>query len=269
MRTYEQQYEDLVRDVLNNGEVRVTRNDRITKSLFGKTLTIDVALGFPLLNGRKMFYTGILGELCAILRGPKNISEFHKFGCKYWDMWGDPETGDIDIDYGNAWLDFGGFNQVDVVIDAVKNDPTNRRMLISGWRPDRLDSLSLPCCHYAYQFYVSDINGVKTLNMMWHQRSVDVMVGLPSDVAFAAAWLIAMSYFTNTKPGKIMFTLGDTHIYEVHEANALIYLNTPKSYRLPAWSFNTEADTIYDLLPQDYTITGYNPKEKLKFELLV
>lgn len=265
-RPYEMQYEDLVRDILANGEVRQTRNGKV-KSVFGRTLEIDLGGGImPLLNGRKIFYNGILGEFCAMLRGPKNVKDFRAQGCNYWDLWADTD-GNLTLDYGNAWLDFNGVNQLQNVIDAIKNNPTDRRMIITGWRPDRLDELSLPCCHYAYQFYVRDLEGKKCLDMLWHQRSVDTMIGLPSDMVFGSAFIIAMAAYTNTTPGRLIMTLGDTHIYEEHVEAAEKYLERIKRYRPPLCEFKKVRKHITEIEKEDFDIRCYECQSPIAFEL--
>ena len=267
MITFEQQYQHLVKYILNFGELRRIRNG-MAKSIFGRTISFDTSNIFiPLLRGRNMFYKGVFGELCAMLRTPTNIADFKKFGCNYWDLWADKD-GNIDIDYGKAWLDFNGINQLDEVMETIRLNPTDRRMIISGWRPDRLEELSLPCCHYAYQFYVRYPNSAKCLDMLWHQRSVDVMIGLPSDMIFATAWLKAIAHFTGCKAGRITMTLGDTHIYDEHIKNAEIYVNTNiDSLPLPTLDFKTKAKTIYDILPSDFIVERYSPVQELKFKL--
>lgn len=264
MRHFELQYQDLVRDILTNGELRETRNS-IVKSIFGASITLDLTQSFPILNGRKVFYEGVLGEFCAMLRGPKNILDFKKFKCNYWDLWA-KENGDLNLDYGNLWKDFSGINQIENVINSIKNNPTDRRMIVSGWDPSHIPSLSLPCCHYAYQWYVRDIDGVKKLDMLWHQRSTDVMIGLPSDMVFAAIWLIAMASYTDIKPGRIIMTLGDSHIYEEHFSGAYKYLDIVKCLRPTEWEFNKPKD-FFEILPEDFKLLNYNPKEVIKFKL--
>jgi thymidylate synthase len=260
---YEQDYEQLVSKIMNTGDFKLGRNGE-TVSTFGETLTIDLKYGFPILSGRKLFYKGVLGELAAMLKGPKTIRDFEKYGCNYWKLWA-KENGDINIDYGNKWLDFHGANQLQNVIDTIKTDPNNRRMIVTGWDPSNLDNLDLPCCHYAYQWHVGTDG---SLNMMWHQRSVDTMIGLPSDVIFAAAWLIIMANEVKLKPGKIVMTLGDTHIYMEHAIQAEQYLARTKTYKLPSWTLlSYEGDEHVDFMPEMLVINDYDPNCRLDFEL--
>ena len=265
MLKFELDYIELVCKVLQKGEHRMTRNGA-TRSLFAQRLEIDLSYNpyFPLLVGRKMFYKGVFGELAAILRGPKHIEDFRKWGCNYWDKWAEPD-GTITVDYGNAWLANG---QIERLKHCLAENQQDRRMIIDAWRPERLLYLNLPCCHYAYQFYVTSD---KHLHMMWHQRSVDVMVGLPSDIVFAAAWLIMIANEFNLKPGMITMTLGDTHIYEGHVDSAFKYLHQAReSIGVVPPTCTLIAEPGKDFLqfePTDIVINGYNPAPKIGFEL--
>ena len=221
MRKFEQDYASLISRILLTGEERETRNG-MTKSLFGLNLTVPVGESlFPMLQGRKMWVNGPIGEYAAMIRKPKHLDDFRKWGCNYWELWAKPDNS-IDIDYGNAWFDFNGVDQIADLKDKLANNPTDRRMIVNGWRPDRLNTVDLPCCHYSYQFYV---RGGKHLDILWNQRSVDMMVGLPSDIIFAAAWLIALAREFDLTPGFIYMSLGDCHVYGNHIDSAEAYLD--------------------------------------------
>lgn len=276
-----EQYAPLIDRILKKGEKRKTRNAD-TYSLFGESLTIDVSREFPLLRGRKMFYNGVLGELAAFFRGPKNVEDFQKFGCNYWNAWGnntevldalgDPEKGkrigDINVDYGNAWLDFNGVNQLEELVQRIKSNPTDRRLIVSGWRPDRLHELSLPCCHMLYQWYVRE---GKYLDMVWYQRSVDTMVGLPSDIVLCAAWNIILAQQCGLNPGVIKLFLGDTHIYANHLEPTLDYLKQlQKADFSHPIAYTIKMDVEYStFVPEQLEIYNYNPSPAVKFELNV
>ena len=219
MRQFEKDYAAIVGDVLDSKNRVKTRNG-FTLSQFGKFLKVPVGtVRFPLIQGRRMYPKGVLGEFAAMIRQPKHILDFQEWGCNYWNAWGDSE-GFLNVDYGNSWFNFNGVNQIAELRDKLRNDPTNRRMIVSGWKPNGMDDLSLPCCHMMYQFYVEK----GRLHMLWTQRSVDLMVGLPSDIAFAAVWLIALAREVNLKPGDVYFSLGDCHVYEEHLEAAEQYL---------------------------------------------
>lgn len=266
---FERNYVDLVKDVLANGHHRQTRNSE-TLATFGKTIEIDCLNKgiFPLLLGRKLYYKGVLGELAAFLGGPKHVKDFEAFNCNYWADWAD-DDGQLQVDYGNAWLDYNGVNQLKQVTEQIKADPYSRRHLIDAWQPDKLDKLSLPCCHYSYQWFV---NGSNELEMLWNQRSCDVMIGLPSDIILAAAMNLIMANETGYKPGRITMVLGDTHIYQDHVDTAIRYIKKaeaalaevaelPKHLLRPETSWET-------FVPSDLLITGYPENlPKLKFKL--
>ena len=269
MQQFEKDYAKLIEKILKEGEVRKTRNGETT-SIFGNMLTVPMNgdMTFPILQGRKMYTKGVFGELAAILRGPKYIEDFERFGCNYWKMWA-KEDGSIDVDYGNAWH---ADDQIEKLKTALKYNNTDRRMIISGWRPDRLDDLDLPCCHLLYQFYVRD---GKYLDMMWYQRSVDTMIGLPSDIIFAATWLIAIANEFDYLPGEIKMSLGDCHVYAEHYNKANEYLYGVKqmaelSVMPPTYKWNTPVGTDFcTFIPMDITIKKYISRAKMDLELKV
>ena len=156
MSKFEEDYKALLQDVLDNGDLRQTRNAK-TIALFGKQLIIDIEENqFPLLTSRKMFPNGVLGELAAMLKGPKNLESFEKEGCPYWKLWAD-EDGSLNVDYGNTWINFNdsGVNQLQDVLDKLKTNRTDRRMLVVGTNPQNT-SVSLPSCHILYQWFVRE-----------------------------------------------------------------------------------------------------------------
>lgn len=276
MQQFEKDYALLVKDVCTNGDERQTRNAK-TKSLFGMQLKIDTrdSAKLALIQGRKMYPKGVFGELAAILRKPYSVADFERWGCNYWKQWGQ-ENGFIDIDYGNAWHADG---QIEFVKHCLANDPYNRRIMINGWRPNRVPHLDLPCCHYAYQFHVTT-DGY--LNMVWIQRSVDMMIGLPSDILFAHAWLIAIANEFGYKTGVITMQLGDCHIYEQHytydetlgrspvEEYLANVLYTDNSFYANEPHYVYTAKPGEDFLqfePKDILITDYDCGDKLNLEL--
>lgn len=246
--------------------LRQTRNAE-THSYFGHHLIVDslVKGNFPLLLGRMMFYKGVVGELAAFLKGPKSLEDFELQGCNYWKDWADKD-GKLNVDYGNAWLDFDGVNQLKEVVASLKADPNGRRHLITGWNPSHLKDLSLPCCHYSYQWYVNDLD---ELEMIWNQRSVDIMIGLPSDIILAAVWNILMAQTIGLKPGRLHFMLGDCHIYDSHMEGVETYLEqmaTIDTLVRPMWTLDKTA-TVFNFRPSMLTIQDYTPRPAVKFKL--
>lgn len=262
---FEQNYVALVQRVLREGDFRTCRNAN-TRSIFGPQLVVpNVDYWAPILTGRKMYTKGILGELAAMLRGPQNVADFERWGCNYWKQWAD-ESGNLNLDYGNAWLEGG---QIERLKDCLANNRTDRRMLINGWVPEHLPQLSLPCCHYSYQFYVSN-NTV--LDMVWNQRSADLMIGVPSDAVFAAAWLKAIANEFGLMAGTIYMNLGDTHIYESHVEGAQTYLQQAAwaefNCLMPTWTLTLPAGKDFlEFEPSDLEITYEQHAAPIKLEL--
>ena len=263
---YEEQFRKKLYAILASGEKRQTRN-ALTHSVFAHSFTLDDLERnvFPLLRARKLYWKAVVGELAAFLKGPKTIKDFESQGCNYWKDWG-KKDGTIDIDYGNTWLDFDGVNQLENVVQSLKTAPAGRRHLITGWRPPSLTSVDLPCCHYAYQWYVRDGN---ILDMIWVQRSVDYMIGLPSDVILAAAWNILMAQTCGYRPGRLTFQLGDVHIYESHIEGVRAYLDAYDGiYNAASWTLDPEA-TVFNFKPEMLQITDYDSCPAIKFKLEV
>lgn len=259
-------YPALVRKVLAEGSLRPTRAGH-TLSIFGEMLKVDISEGLPITCGRKMYVKPILGELAALLRGPKSVEDFKKFGCNYWDSWADA-NGNLNLDYGNAWRNFNGVDQLRDLVDTLINNPMDRRMIVSGWRPDRLKELSLPCCHMLYQWYVRE----GKLDMIWYQRSVDVMVGLPSDVILAAVWTALLANSCGLTPGVINMCLGDTHIYTNHIEGAKKYLEQVETHPVifipTPYTISTKA-TVFNFVPEDIELSDYYSNAAVKFSLNV
>ena len=263
MQKFEKDYARLVSEILEVGEHKSTRNG-IVRGVFGRSLTVPVGQCFPIIQGRKMYIKGILGEFAAMIRQPKSVEDFAKWGCNYWNMWADTD-GMLDVDYGNAWFDFNGYDQIAALRDMLNNDPTSRRMIVSSWRPDKLSSLSLPCCHYSYQFYVRE---GRYLDMIWTQRSVDMMIGLPSDIVLGAIWLLTLSNEVGLIAGNVKFDLGDCHVYAEHFSKAQEYLEhvQDNTYPLVAYSIACR-DNFCDFEPGDLVLPNYEHGPVINFVL--
>ena len=268
---FEHSYAQLVSRVLQHGELRHTRNGN-TLSTFNAQVVIDDLQfhQFPILRGRQMFYKGVLGELAAMLRRHTCNGDFMEQGCRYWSKFAD-DDGSLRVDYGNAWFNFNGVNQIAELKRMLREDPTNRRMIISGWNPANLNKLSLPCCHLLYQFYVTNTN---ELHMKWYQRSVDVMIGLPSDAIFAAAWLLAICREFGFRPGSIVMDFCDVHIYEEHFEGAQQYIgqwHEVGQYLPPAaYVYTAPAGTDFcTFTQQDIEVINYKSCPIINFELKV
>lgn len=257
--TFEKQYQELIDEILTTGARRKTRN-AITIATSFKMLSIDsLKYGrFPLVTARKMFPKGVIGEFAAFMHKPTTLQDFVSRGCNYWGKWAD-EDGAIRVDYGNSWLDWNGINQIQNVIDTLKNNPCDRRMIITGWDPSKLDTLSLPCCHILYQFVIAPDG---TLELIWYQRSADAMIGIPSDIILAALLLIYIADAAKIRPGNINMVFGDCHIYDSHEQEARQYAHA-RTYPLPSYKFDGD---LFNFEPYNFLIENYvhGPKMELK-----
>lgn len=266
---YEHDYMQLIKKIQRKGKCVESRNGGI-QSIFGETFTVDnTDLDFPLLKGRKLPVQSALGEFAAMIRGPKTLEDFEEFGCGYWKDWSNPD-GTIELDYGNAWIDYNGVNQVKEVVESLTLHPHHRRHLIDAWRPDRLKDLNLPCCHFLYQWWVDDY---MKLHMIWYQRSVDVMIGLPADVILATVFNNCMAKETGLLPGSITFMLGDCHIYDSHLPNVNRYLanaiNTdgaPIDYHWHSPKRPLTGPQLFE--PDMIDIMNYQPVESILFEVI-
>lgn len=268
---YERMCAGLIAHILKEGELRPTRNGE-TIGLFAKTFNIDTNQ-IPVLSGRKMYYKAVLGELAAMFRDPKHINDFKDMGCNYWDAWAD-ELGGINIDYGNVWHDFNGFNQMEELKRSLVEAPYSRRHIISGWRPNEVENLSLPCCHMLYQWYVTTEG---KLNMIWYQRSVDVMLGLPANVILATVWNQLLANELGLINGTVNFMLGDVHIYREHlpgvekymmkvkELESYKYSRTPSNIKLVV----EPGMHLEDFKPDMIEEIHYSPEQPIKMECKV
>lgn len=267
------QYIPLIQDILHTGGQKSSRAGD-TLSLFGKSVVFDTK-EFPILQGRKMFYRGVAGELAAMLKGPTCVEDFKKEGCNYWDKWADAD-GNLWLDYGNLWLNFNGVNQLKDLVEKLKYNPNDRRMLITGWDPSNVNVLSLPCCHLLYQFYVRNND---TVDMVWYQRSTDVMVGLPSDAIFAYLFLKLIAQTVDMASGRVTMMLGDSHIYTNHLANTLLYVQQfnemSKAQQRPEYNafapkprlILDEAATVFNFTSSMCSLVNYDSQKALNFDL--
>ena len=264
MSHFEYEYKQLIKEILKHGESRRTRNGT-TKALFVRSLNIVLSVAedfIPLLNSRRMFPSGIFGEFAAFMHNAKSVEEFEYYGCNYWKLWADAK-GRLELDYSEQLFNFNGVNQLANLIKSLKEDPISRRHIISLWRPDRFEKISLHCCHYSYQFYVDN---KERLHMIWNQRSVDTMVGLPSDIILAYLWVKLLSNQLGYTPGAITMNFGDCHIYNEHIEGAYEYINRLEPRLIPLAKLKHSVD-IRAFLKDDIEVYQYDPHPAIKFEL--
>jgi len=247
----DREYYLLGRKILDTGIWQEGRNGK-TLSIFGTTMKYDLANGFPLLNMRKIFYKGVVGEFKSFLEDAKTLAEFEANGCGFWKLWAE-EDGTLKLDYPPR-------HQLQYVIDLIKNEPQSRRIIIDLWNPESIGKLSLEPCHTQYQFSVREGN----LDMIWTQRSVDFAIGAPSDFILAALYTITLANECNLKPGEITFNFGDTHLYVEHIEEFTNLLNRPFS---SIGTCYTLTDSIKEFKLDSLEIINYIPNPPVKFLL--
>lgn len=270
---YEQDYKSLVNRVISTGEERPSRVGP-TLSVFGAALKIrELRKGlFPILTARKMHLKPILGELAAFLCGVKDLATFKDFGCNYWDDNAAAWVGNLGLTpdkfmvgriYGVQWRDWNTqLDQVEALIRGLKEDPYSRRHILTTWNPSELKSMCLPPCHLLAQFYVTNNFHLDCIVTM---RSVDLCLGLPSDVVMYAALLILVAQQVGLMPGDLTFMLGDTHVYLNH-VDSWIDQDAAPLQELPAWRIAEHA-TVDNFHPDMFTLPNYNHGPKIKYEL--
>ena len=273
MSKFEQDYIKLVSKVLASGEVRTSRAGP-TVSLFGTTLTIDcLEKGrFPILTQRKIFTGGILGEEAAFLRGATDLKTFKDFGCNYWDAnaaaWAPNKDVPVEKQYvgrvygaqWRAWIgDCGMVDQMAMLVEGLRSNPTSRRHLLTTYNPAELDEMCLPPCHLLAQF---NVRTDKHLDCIVTMRSVDLCLGLPSDIILYAVLLLILCSETGYRPGKLTFMLGDTHVYQNHVTTFQVHAQRPM-HKLPMYALRT--CTIDNFLPTDLRLSNYQHSGVLSY----
>lgn len=272
MNKFEPLYLDLVRDVRRNGTRRESRAGN-TIGMFGKQLVIeDLREGvFPILTTRKMYPRPVIGELAAFLWGADHLKQFKDFGCNYWDynagQWGANEGVPLDKQYlgriyGVQWRHWNNeIDQIVALVDGIKSNPQSRRHVLTAWNPSDHQQTVLPPCHILSQAYVTSDD---FLDLSVIMRSVDLCLGLPSDIILYAGFLIGLAAATGYKPGRLVFQLGDAHIYENHEASFVEQAHRePKA--LPGWKYT---GVHFDrFVPEELEILPYDSHESIKYVL--
>ncbi len=261
-------YLDLLRHVRTHGKERRDRTGVGTRSLFGHQLRINLQEGFPLLTTKKVFFKGIVYELLWFLRGETNVRWLQQHGVHFWDPWAD-EHGELGPIYGYQWRRWprpdGGFiDQIQNVIDTIKTDPTSRRMIVSAWNVAQLDAMRLPPCHLLFQFYWHD--GV--LSCQLYQRSADLFIGVPFNIASYALLTHMIAHVTGSKAGEFIHTFGDVHIYLNHlDAVDTQLSRTPRA--LPTLRLNPAVTRIDDFTYEDIELLRYDPHPPIKAPVAV
>ncbi len=264
----EQPYLDLMRTVLEQG---VDRNDRTgvgTRSVFGHQMRFDLSRGFPLLTTKKLHLRSIIHELLWFLKGDTNIAYLKENGVRIWDEWAD-ENGNLGPVYGYQWRSWpdpkgGSVDQIVKVLEQIRTTPQSRRLIVSAWNPAQVDEMQLPPCHCLFQFYVA--NG--RLSCQLYQRSADIFLGVPFNIASYALLLCMVAQVTGLEPGEFIHTLGDAHLYSNHFEQAREQLSrTPKA--APTLTLNPQVKDLFDFTFDDIQIDAYDAHPHIKAKVAV
>ncbi len=258
-----QAYLQLLRDVLDHGERRADRTGTGTLSVFGYQMRFDLAEGFPLLTTKKLHLRSIIHELLWFLKGDTNVKYLHDNNVTIWDEWADAD-GNLGPVYGHQWR-FWGKDQITQAVDLIKNNPQSRRIIVNAWNVADLDKMALPPCHTMFQFYVHSDG---RLSCQMYQRSADIFLGVPFNIASYALLTLMMAQVTGKKPGYFVHTLGDTHLYLNHVEQAQIQL-TRDPRPLPVMKLNPAVKSIADFRFEDFTLEGYDPHPAIKAPIAV
>ena len=267
------QYHDLLKHVLEHGNQKGDRTGTGTKSVFGYQMRFDLSEGFPMVTTKKLHLKSIIYELLWFLKGDTNISYLQENGVRIWNEWAD-ENGNLGPVYGHQWRNWNSeeIDQIKDVIFSLKNNPNSRRMLVSAWNPSVLPDTSisfsenvangkaaLPPCHAFFQFYVAD----GKLSCQLYQRSADIFLGVPFNIASYALFTMMMAQVCGYKAGDFIHTFGDAHIYNNHAEQVALQLSRePRT--LPKMVLNPDIENIFDFTFEDFTLVDYNPHPHIK-----
>lgn len=261
------QYLDLARLVLEKGVQKGDRTGTGTISHFGHQMRFDLSEGFPLVTTKKLHLKSIIHELLWFLKGDTNIKYLKENGVRIWDEWAD-EHGDLGKIYGHQWRNWEGdgvvIDQIQEVVDTLKTNPDSRRIIVSAWNVAQLDQMALPPCHCFMQFYVA--NG--KLSLQLYQRSADLFLGVPFNIASYSLLLLMMAQVTGLEAGEFIHTFGDVHIYNNHIDQIKEQL-AREPYKLPTMVLNKAVTNIFDFKYEDFTLVGYEAHPHIKGEVAV
>lgn len=262
------QYLDLAKRILTEGNKRGDRTGTGTMSVFGHQMTFDLSDGFPLLTTKKLHTKSIIYELLWFLRGDTNVHYLQENGVRIWNEWAD-ENGDLGPVYGHQWRswptpDGGAIDQITNVVEMIKSNPESRRLIVSAWNVADIDQMKLPPCHTMFQFYVAD----GKLSCQLYQRSGDVFLGVPFNIASYALLTMMVAQVCGLKPGKFVHTLGDAHIYLNHIEQIKLQL-TREPYPLPTMRINPDVKDIFGFRYEDFELEDYQCWPHIKGEVAV
>ena len=263
-----EQYHQLLRRILDEGAEKTDRTGTGTLSVFGHQMRFNLNAGFPLVTTKKLHLRSIIHELLWFLKGETNIAYLKEHGVSIWDEWAD-ENGDLGPVYGSQWrswptADGGTIDQIAQLIEMIGQDPDSRRLIVSAWNVAEIPKMKLPPCHLLFQFYVAN----QRLSCQLYQRSADVFLGVPFNIASYALLTAMVAQVTGYFPGEFVHTIGDAHLYANHLEQAREQLSrTPKA--LPILKLNPEVDSLFDFRYEDFRIEEYHPYPHIKAPVAV
>ncbi len=262
------QYLDLLSHVLDNGVDRDDRTGTGTRAVFGHQMRFDLAKGFPVLTTKKLHLKSIIHELLWFVAGDTNIKYLHDHGVTIWDEWAD-ENGDLGPVYGKQWRSWpdgrgGTIDQLANVVRQIRDNPDSRRLIVSAWNPAEVDEMALPPCHCLFQFHVAD----GRLSCQLYQRSADIFLGVPFNIASYALLTMMVAQVTGLKPGDFVHTLGDAHLYHNHFEQAREQL-TRIPGRLPAMKLNAAVTDLFAFRFEDFELVGYQAAPTIRAPIAV
>lgn len=263
-----QQYLDMMKYVLENGVQKGDRTGTGTISIFGYQMRFALSDGFPLLTTKKLHLKSIIYELLWMLQGDTNVRYLKEHGVRIWDQWAD-EEGDLGPVYGAQWRSFRGADgqvadQISWVVDQIKNNPESRRHVVNSWNPTEVDKMALPPCHTLFQFNVAE----GKLSCQLYQRSADMFLGVPFNIASYALLTMMMAHVTGLQPGEFVHSFGDAHIYMNHLNQVNLQLSrAPRA--TPKMELNPSVKTIFGFEYSDFTLVDYDPHPHIKAEVSV
>lgn len=262
------QYLDLLDRILREGVEKGDRTGTGTKSIFGHQMRFDLQKGFPLLTTKKLHLKSIIYELLWFLKGDTNVRYLQEHGVRIWNEWAD-ENGELGPVYGHQWrswpdYDGGTIDQIQYVLDQIKNNPNSRRMIVSAWNVAEVNRMALPPCHTMFQFYVAD----GRLSLQLYQRSADTFLGVPFNIASYALLCMMMAQVCGLEPGEFIHTTGDTHLYLNHLEQARLQL-TREPRPLPTMRINPDVKDLFSFQYEDFQLENYDPWPHIKAEVSV
>ena len=260
-----QQYLDLLRDIMDNGVDKMDRTGVGTRSVFGRQMRFDLSKGFPLVTTKKVHLKSIIYELLWFIKGDTNVKYLQDNGVRIWNEWAD-ENGDLGPVYGSQWRNWNGegIDQLAEVIHKLKHNPNDRRMIVSAWNVSKIPQMKLPPCHMMFQFYVAN----NKLSCMLYQRSCDMFLGVPFNIASYALLTMMVAQVCNLELGEFVHTLGDTHIYHNHFEQVREQLSR-KPLPLPQMRLNPAVTDINDFKYEDFELLNYQCHGKLEGKVAV